>query len=91
MSNELLDSDSMRTAAVALGEYINELAANEKKMKDAAVDCQDNMGSDQYSKLATARLNETVVGLDKAIREAEDLQKKILDWLKRVEDSGSTL
>lgn len=59
-------------------------------MKDAAADCKDNMGSDVVSQKAISKLEECAKDLSQALKEAQDLQKKILDKKKQIEDYGSS-
>ena len=60
---------------------------NIQKMKDAATDCSDNMGSDVYSQKAIAKLETCAKDLQKTLNEASELRKKILNKKKQIEDS----
>ena len=52
MAGKNVDTDALQQAAKALGTYIADVSNNVKKMKDAAADCKDNMGSDVVSQKA---------------------------------------
>lgn len=87
MAGKTVDTESLGQAAVALGTYIEEVKNNIQKMKDAATDCSDNMGSDVYSKNAISKLEDCAKELTKTITEAEGLRSKILAKKKQIEDS----
>lgn len=87
MAGKTVDTEALGQAAAALGTYINEVNANVQKMRDAAQDCSDNMGSDVYSKNAIAKLESCAKELAKTVATAEELRKKILDKKKQIEDS----
>lgn len=87
MANKTVDTEALSQAANALSTYIEEVQNNIQKMKDAATDCSDNMGSDAYSKKAIAKLETCVKDLTKTLYEASELKKKILDKKKQIEDS----
>ena len=46
MASKNVDSEALLQAANALSIYIDEVRNNIQRMKDAATDCSDNMGSD---------------------------------------------
>lgn len=83
-----VDSDSLGMAAKALETYISEVQNNIQKMKDAAVDCSDNMGGDVYSKKAIEKMEDCAKALTKTIQEAEELLERILDRKTKIEESG---
>ncbi|TGX96441.1 hypothetical protein E5357_16070 [Hominisplanchenecus murintestinalis] len=85
-----VDTDALERAAQALGTYIADVSNNIKKMQDAAVDCQDNMGSDVVSQKAVAKLQECAKELSATLKDAEALQKKITDKKRQIEDYGSS-
>lgn len=87
MAGKTVDTESLGQAAVALGTYISDVKSNIQKMKDAAQDCSDNMGSDVYSKNAIAKLGECAKELSKTIAEAENLRSKILAKKRQIEDT----
>ena len=87
MAGKTVDTESLGQAAVALGTYISDVKNNIQKMKDAAQDCSDNMGSDVYSKNAISKLEDCAKELAKTITEAESLRRKILAKKKQIEDS----
>ena len=88
MAGKTVDTESLGQAAAALGTYIADVKSNIQKMKDAAQDCSDNMGSDVYSANAITKLQACVKELSKTIAGAEDLRKKILAKKKQIEDSA---
>lgn len=90
MAGKNVDTDALGQAAKALGTYIGDVSNNVKKMKDAAADCKDNMGSDVVSQKAITKLEECAKDLSSTLKEAQDLQKKILDKKKQIEDYGSS-
>lgn len=90
MAGKNVDTDALQQAAKALRTYIADVSNNVKKMKDAAADCKDNMGSDVVSQKAISKLEECAKDLSQALKEAQDLQKKILDKKKQIEDYGSS-
>ncbi len=87
MSKTTVDTESLQAAANALAAYISEINSDIAKMKDAAIDCSDNMGNDAYSQKAIAQLAECTKKLSIAISEAEALRKAILKKKKDIEDS----
>ena len=87
MAGKTADSEAVGQAANALGKYIDEMNNNIQKMKDAATDCSDNMGSDAYSQKAIAKLGDCIKSLSTTIKEAETLQKTILQKKRQIEDS----
>lgn len=87
MSKLTVDTEALEKAAAALTKYIESVSNNIQKMKDAATDCGDNMGSDAYSNKAISNLEACVKELSKTLNEAVELRKKILDKKKQIEDS----
>jgi predicted RNase H-like nuclease (RuvC/YqgF family) len=87
MAGTTVDSEALGQAAAALSTYINDVQQNIKKMQDSATDCSDNMGKDIYSQKAIEKLQSCVKDLSKTVKEAEDLQKRILKKKREVEDS----
>ncbi len=90
MANNTVNTESLEQAANALGVYIREVEDNIHKMKDAAIDCSDNMGSDVYSQKAISKLNDCVTSLSATIQEAEALRKTILKKKQQIEDSQNS-
>lgn len=90
MAGKNVDTDALQQAAKALGTYIADVSNNVKKMKDAATDCKDNMGSDVVSQKAIYQLEECIRDLTQTLKEAQELQKKILSAKKKIEDFGSS-
>ena len=88
MAMNTVDAEALAQAAAALSTYIGNLKENIQKMKDAATDCSDNMGSDVYSQKAITKLQGCISGLSKSLQEAENLRKKILIKKKQIEESG---
>lgn len=87
MAGKTVETDSLGRAASALATYISDVKTNIQKMRDAAQDCSDNMGSDMYSQKAIQNLQTCAQELSKTIASAEELQKKILAKKKQIEDS----
>ena len=56
----MLDTNELQNAAQALQIYIEDVQDNIKVMNSAAIDCIDNMGSDQYSEKAANQLQECI-------------------------------
>ena len=90
MAGKNVDTEALQQAAKALGTYIADVSNNVRKMKDAAVDCRDNMGSDVVSGKAITKLEECAKDLSTTLKQAEELQKKILAKKKQIEDYGSS-
>ena len=87
MANKTVDTEALGQAANALSTYIEALQNNIQKMRDAATDCSDNMGSDVYSQRAISKLETCVKDLGKTLSEASELKKKILNKKKQIEES----
>lgn len=87
MAGKNVDTNSLRQAASALSKYITDINASIYKMKDAAQDCSDNMGSDVYSKKAIDNLNECISELSKTMAEAEALRKRLLRQVQIIENN----
>lgn len=90
MAGKTVDIEALAMAANALSQYIDEVKTDIQKMKDAAVDCSDNMGSDVYSKKAIIKLEVCARSLAGTIMEAESLREKILRTKRRIEESGQS-
>ena len=80
-----VDVEALRQVVSLLGTYISDVNQDVLKMQDAAVDCGDNMGNDELSNLAIKKLEECVKDLSKITKEAEELKKKIIKEIKRIE------
>ena len=76
-----LDTEALQQVANALGNYITNVNQNIKRMEDAAIDCRDNMGSDDISKKSIEKLEASTVSLKVAMREAEELKKELTGQL----------
>ena len=87
MANKTVDTEALGQAANALYTYIESVQNNIQKMRDAATDCSDNMGSDVYSQKAISKLETCVKDLSKTLSEALELRQKILKKKKQIEDS----
>ena len=87
MAGKTVETEALAQAANALGTYIKDMQTNIRKMRDAAVDCSDNMGSDVYSRRAIDKLETSIKSLSKTMEEAEALRKKILKKKRQIEDS----
>ena len=86
MPGKTVDTDALGQAAAALGVYVDEVKNNVQKMRDAALDCSDNMGNDVYSKNAISKMDQCAQELAKTIREAEDLKRAILAKKSQIEN-----
>lgn len=91
MAGRQVETEALGQAANALAVYIKSVQGSIQKMKDAARDCSDNMGSDVYSKKAIERLESCTKELGKTMTEAEALRKKILITKRKIEDSGKSI
>ena len=89
-SSRNVSTEALLAAARALTDYINSLANEMEKMNTAAVDCWENMHHDHYSEKAIIRVAECVGSLEKALIQAEQLRKKILQKMKWLEDNGAS-
>lgn len=87
MSGVTVDTEALQEAANALSKYISSINEDIAKMRDAAIDCCDNMDNDAYSQKAIYQLAECTQKLQKAIGEAESLRKAILRKKQEIEDS----
>ena len=87
MDNITVDIESLGQVANALEVYIEEVQNNIQKMKDAATDCSDNMGTDVYSQKAIIELNSCIKSLRETIQEAESLKIAILKKIQEIEES----
>ncbi len=87
MAEGKVKTEALEQAAAALGVYIQSVQENILKMKKAAQDCSDNMGSDAYSQKAIEKLEGCTKELAKTMTEAEALRKKILVTKRKIEDS----
>lgn len=90
MAGKNVDTDALEQAAKALGTYIADVQNNIRKMQDAAVDCRDNMGSDVVSQKAIGKLGDCIRDLSATLKEAQELQRKIMTKKKQIEDYGSS-
>lgn len=88
MAGKNVNTDALGQAAAALDVYINDVRTNIQKMRDAAQDCSDNMGSDVYSQKAIGNLQSCAAELSKTLAHADDLRKKILAKKREIENSG---
>ena len=87
MGSNTVDTEALGQAANALGVYIGEVQGNIQKMRDAAIDCSDKMGSDVYSQKAIAKLGNCIKALNVTIQEAESLKATILKKKQQIEES----
>lgn len=90
MASNTIDTESLGQAANALGVYIGEVQGNIQKMRDAATDCSDNMGSDIYSQKAIAKLGDCIKELNATIQEAQSLRTTILKKKQQIEESQNS-
>lgn len=87
MTGVTVDTDALQQAVNALSTYIESVSNSIQKMKDAAIDCSDNMGSDAYSHKAIEELEECAQELSIALKDAEELRSKILAKKQQIENS----
>ena len=87
----MLDTNELQNAAQALQIYIEDVQDNIKVMNSAAIDCIDNMGSDQYSEKAANQLQECIKGIIPSVIEAQVLHGKILSKIREFEESQNIL
>lgn len=90
-SGSTVDTESLGQAANALGVYIGEVQENIQKMRDAATDCSDNMGSDVYSQKAISKLGDCIKSLNATIEQAKSLRQTILKKKQQIEQSQNAL
>lgn len=79
-------TEALGTVAAALERYISDMNVNIQKMKDAARDCSDNMGSDKYSANAIADLEECIKKLSQAMEDAEETRRRIIETKNIIEE-----
>lgn len=79
-------TEALGTVAAALERYISDMNVNIQKMKDAARDCSDNMGSDRYSANAIADLEECIKKLSQAMEDAEETRRRIIETKNTIEE-----
>lgn len=79
-------TEALGTVAAALERYISDMNVNIQKMKDAARDCSDNMGSDKYSANAIADLEECIKKLSQAMEDAEETRRRIIETKNTIEE-----
>ena len=87
MSVVTLDIEALEQAANYLSSYIEDIQVNIKIMKEAALDCVDNMESDAFSKTAIVQLEKCIAKLLYNLADAEDLKQKILTKKIEIEKS----
>lgn len=86
MGNGNTSTEALGTVAAALERYISDMNVNIEKMKDAARDCSDNMGSDKYSANAIADLEECIKKLTQAMEDAEETRRRIIMTKNEIEE-----
>ena len=88
MAGKTVDIDSLQHASIALQKYIGRIQYCINRLNSAAQDCSDNMGSDVYSSKAISYLGGCTKEISLAIKEAEDIQKRIQKKIREIEESG---
>lgn len=83
---KLVDTEAMRQASAALGNYIENVNSYLAQMSDAAQDCSDNMGSDVLSRKNVLRLEEYIKEMRKALVGAEEVQERIQKHIDEIEN-----
>ena len=79
MAQKTVETQSLKLAAEGLEKYILEVQESIKQMKNAAIDCSDNLDHDVYTTRAINDLEECVVELNKGLEEAKNLREKIIN------------
>lgn len=87
MSERTVDTSAFEQAASALNAYIVDVQGNMYKMRDAAIDCSDNMGNDVYSRKAIDRVQDCVKELSDAISRANELIGRLRAKVTQIENS----
>lgn len=80
------ETNALGRVAAALERYISDMNENIQKMRDAARDCSDNMGSDKYSANAIADLEECIKKLERAMNDAEEIRRRLIDTKNTIEE-----
>ena len=80
------NTESLRTVSKALETYMEEVNHNIDKMRDAAIDCHDNMDHDDVSEEAIKNFENCANELKKSMNKAEELKHDIDELIKRIEN-----
>lgn len=88
MGDRNVSTEALDTVIKALDKYIEEINATRKKMKDAAIDCHDNMGKDVLSKKAIGKMDQCVAALNTTVTKASELRNRIVKKKKQIEELG---
>ena len=86
----MVDVESLKTVEKLLREYDQSLMVHIYKLKNAAKDCADNMGSDELSMEAVKKLNDCLPGFSRCCEKAELFRARILLEIQKIEDAGIT-
>ena len=81
-----VETDSLLEVNRAIAKYISQLREGIGKMRDAAIDCSDNMGSDAISQKNIEELEDCLKKLSATIPEAEDAMKVIQEMYNKTEE-----
>lgn len=84
-SNGNVSTEALEDVAAALERYTSEMNNHVQKMKDAARDCSDNMGSDRYSAMAIEDLENCVKQLEESMYDAEGIRRAIIETIEEIE------
>lgn len=87
MSKKTVEIDALQAAADALDTYIEDITQCVQKMKDAALDCHDNLDNSKTTQDAITSLEESIKEILASCPKAEDLKKKILEKKRRIEET----
>ncbi len=87
MANKSVETEALRTVRSAVKTYREAVITDVKKMRDAVQDCHDNLGKDEYSKKTKEELTESLDSILNAIRKAEELEDKLSNRIKKLEES----
>ncbi|MBQ1523896.1 MAG: hypothetical protein II499_08765 [Firmicutes bacterium] len=85
MAGKTIDTEALRSVRTALRTYRSAVMSDVKKMRDAAKDCRDNLGNDEYSKRTVADLNDSLKDILAAIEKADELEQKITKKIGELE------
>lgn len=84
-----VEIEALDMTVKALSVFILSIQEDIEKIKFAAVDCSDNMDSDEFSKQVIMRLGECTVNLSKSLQGAEDLRQRIIRKKRQIEELGN--
>ncbi len=77
MAGKTTDTEALRAVKAALRTYREAVMNDVRKMRDAAKDCRDNLGGDEYSKKTIADLAEALNEILAAVQKASELEEAV--------------